>query len=300
MIRLTGLHLLLTYVCNFRCDHCFVWGSPRQEGTMTIAEIEKILTAAKEVVTINSIYFEGGEPFLYYPTLLHGVRQAKAMGFSVGIVSNAYWATSERDAAIWLEPFAGLVDDLSLSADAYHGASTADAQAARAREAAVALGIPTGLIRIGRVGTADASAAIGQLPHAESAVMFRGRAARALAAQAPQHDWRQFDACPYEDLADPGRIHIDPLGNLHLCQGIVLGNLFAQPLATILAGYEPARHPIAGPLHAGGPAELARQHGSDLGGTYAGACHFCYVTRQALRARYPELLGPDQMYGIYD
>ncbi|MFQ6004291.1 MAG: hypothetical protein ACE5OQ_02215, partial [Woeseia sp.] len=36
---LSGLHLLLTYACNYQCDHCFVWGGPWQSGTMTLATI---------------------------------------------------------------------------------------------------------------------------------------------------------------------------------------------------------------------------------------------------------------------
>lgn len=42
------------------------------------------------------------------------------MGFSVGIVSNAYWATSVPDAAEWLQPFAGRLADLTVSSDRYH------------------------------------------------------------------------------------------------------------------------------------------------------------------------------------
>ena len=41
MLKLNGLHLLLTYQCTFECDHCFVWGSPWQTGTMTIAMIRQ-------------------------------------------------------------------------------------------------------------------------------------------------------------------------------------------------------------------------------------------------------------------
>jgi len=95
---LSGLHLLLTYECNYECDHCFVWGGPSQSGTMTAETIEHILKQADELGTIEWIYFEGGEPFLYYERLCSGVRLAKESGFRVGIVSNAYWAKSEKEA----------------------------------------------------------------------------------------------------------------------------------------------------------------------------------------------------------
>jgi MoaA/NifB/PqqE/SkfB family radical SAM enzyme len=33
---LSELHLLLTYECNYKCSHCFVWGGPSQTGTMKL------------------------------------------------------------------------------------------------------------------------------------------------------------------------------------------------------------------------------------------------------------------------
>ena len=78
-MKLSGLHILLTYQCTFECDHCFVWGSPFQEGTLTVKQIEDILTQAKDA-GVTSIYFEGGEPFLYYALMLRGVEMAYEMG----------------------------------------------------------------------------------------------------------------------------------------------------------------------------------------------------------------------------
>ena len=118
---LSGLHLLMTYECNYECDHCFVWGGPAQHGTMTEETIEHILRQAEELGTIEWIYFEGGEVGLYYELLCSGVRLARERDFKVGIVTNAYWATTDAEAMQWLQPFAGAVEDLSISDDAYHG-----------------------------------------------------------------------------------------------------------------------------------------------------------------------------------
>ena len=75
-MELTGVHFLLTYQCTFACDHCFVWGSPWQEGAMSLADIDRVLDQAEELGTVESVFFEGGEPFLYYATLVEGVRRA--------------------------------------------------------------------------------------------------------------------------------------------------------------------------------------------------------------------------------
>ncbi len=295
---LTGLHLLLTYQCNLECDHCFVWGSPWQEGTMTIQDIRRILHQARDVGTIDWIYFEGGEPFLYYPILLHGVRIAAHMKFRVGVVSNGFWATDLKDALEWLRPFAGLIQDLSISRDPYHGSEKSGRQAENAQAAAEILGIPLAVITIAAPEATGAAPAVGQLPPGESAVMHRGRAAARLVERAARQSWTDFVTCPHEDLRDPGRVHVDPFGYVHLCQGLVLGNLFRTPLREICAEYVPDAHPIAGPLLAGGPAELVRWYGLRAGEGYADACHLCYETRRALRARFPDVLTPDQMYGV--
>jgi hypothetical protein len=298
-MKLTGLHILLTYQCNFECDHCFVWGSPWQSGTFTLRQLEDVLSQAKEVGTVSSIYFEGGEPFLYYPVLLKAVSAAVDLGFEVGMVSNGYWATTKEDALVWLEPFAGKLVDLSVSSDLFHYDEAQSRQARNASQAAEELGIPIGTISIAHPETELAEPAVGQLPTDESGVMYRGRAAEKLVKHAAKKPWTEFTECPYEDLVEPGRVHLDPLGYLHICQGISIGNLFEKPLIDICDSYEPGDHPVVGPLLSGGPAELVRQYDLPLKENYTDACHLCYTARLALRERFPQLVVPDQAYGSY-
>jgi organic radical activating enzyme len=295
-MKLSGLHLLLTYECNLECDHCFVWGSPWQSGTMTLAQIREILRQAIELGTLEWIYFEGGEPFLYYPILKKAVQEASEMGFRVGVVSNGYWATSKADALEWLSPLAGLIQDLSISSDLYHWDEKLSRQAKIASEAAEQLQIPVGVISIAQPEDSDSQIAKGQLPPGESAVMYRGRAAQKLAGRAAPHPWDEITECPYEDLREPGRIHVDPFGNLLICQGIVIGNLFDQSLAAVCSSYDPEAHAITGPLLAGGPRELFLRYNLPHDEAYADACHLCDHARRELRPSFPEILSPDQMY----
>jgi len=297
-MKLNGLHFLLTYQCTFECDHCFVWGSPRQTGAFTLQAIRDALRQASEVGTVEWIYFEGGEPFLYYPILLEGVREASRYGFQVGLVTNSYWAVTFEDACQWLEPFAGLLQDLSVSSDLYHSDDPQDRRAENARRAAQSLDIPCGTIHIAQPEAGDCSGAVGKLPEGESGPMYRGRAAVLLAARAVKRPWASFRECPYEDLRQPGRLHLDPLGYLHICQGITTGNLFQQHLSEICQGYDPDLHPISGPLLAGGPVQLVERYELAHEDAYADACHLCYSARRDLRQRFPEILAPDQMYGV--
>jgi hypothetical protein len=266
---------------------------------MTLDDIGRILDQAEELGTVRSIYFEGGEPFLFYAVMLAGVRMAHERGFQTGIVSNSYWATSERDALEWLRPFKGLISDLSISSDLFHADEEMSAQALNAQAAAKKLGIPIGVISIAQPADEEASGVEGQLPVGESQVMCRGRASSTLVDRFSLVSWDQFNECPFENLRDPGRIHVDPLGHTHICQGISLGSMFELPLSEICARFDPDSHAITGPLLAGGPAELVNRYELDLRESYVDACHLCYLARKTLRERFPETLTPDQVYGIF-
>jgi MoaA/NifB/PqqE/SkfB family radical SAM enzyme len=295
-MKLSGLHILLTYQCTFECDHCFAWGSPRQSGTLTLAQITDILQQAKDA-GIEWIYFEGGEPFLYYAIMVKGAQLAKQLGFHVGVVSNGYWARTFEDALEWLKPLT-MLEDLSVSSDLFHYDEMLSRNTKNAVAAAEQLGIPIGVISVCQPEETNAVSSHGMIEAGGAAVLYRGRASKILVPRAALHPWNEFVECPHEDLREPGRVHLDPLGNLHICQGISLGNLFEKPLTQICAEYNVEAHPICGPLLNGGPAALVTEYNLPHEPAYADACHLCYEMRTALRERHPNILTPDQMYGV--
>jgi hypothetical protein len=265
---------------------------------MSIQDIRNIIEQAKDHDAVKWIYFEGGEPFLYYPVLVKGVEEAREAGFKVGIVSNAYWAENVEDAVEWLQPFSGLIEDLSVSSDLFHYDEELSQQADNARQAAEKLGISIGVISIAQPERENVEAASGQLPLGGSAMMYRGRAARKLIGKAKRYSWEEFDECPYEDLENPGRLHVDPAGELHICQGISIGNLNRIPMHDIFDNFDSNSYPILQALIDGGPAELARRYSTNTNTEYVDACHLCYESRENLRRQFPEVLLPDQMYGV--
>ncbi len=298
-MRLTGLHLLLTYQCNYECAHCFVWGGPSQRGVMTLSQVRDIYRQARELGTVESIYLEGGEPFLYYPIMVRAAQEAAQAGFQVGIVTNDYWATTIEDAVEWLRPLAGVVQDLSVSTDLFHYDEVMSAHARNALAAAECLGIASGTIICEAPEGADIDSAshLKGEPVEGGPILFKGRAAVELVEGVARRPWREFTECLGEKLDDPGRVHVDHLGNLHLCQGLTMGSLFERPLVELVAAYDPGKHPIVGPLLAGGPAALVEQYGLSHEDAYVDACHLCYMARLQLRERFPEWLTPGQMYG---
>ena len=295
---ITGLHLLQTYQCNFECDHCFVYSHPSAKGVMRICDIRQILDQATDVGDIKAICFEGGEPFLYYPTLLWGLREAKKKGFRRLIVTNAYWATSVEDATEWLRPIAEVgIHDLAVSDDAYHYGKDEENCAKHAYNAAKTLGLPVGSITI-----EDPSEYLDEVkwegkPVVGGKVQFKGRAIEKLTDGLPTKPWKTFDTCLDENFENQGRVHIDPFGYVHVCQGITIGNMKKTPLIELFADFDPHLHPICGPILRGGPAELAREYKVKSQAGYVDECHLCYCTRLKLRENFPEILAPDQMYG---
>lgn len=298
-MAITGLHLLQTYQCNFECDHCFVYSKPEAKGVMRISDIHQILTEAKQTGSIGSICFEGGEPFLYYQTMLWGLRAAKSYGFRRSIVTNAYWATSVDDATEWLKPIAEVgIQDLAISDDAYHYGKNEENLAKFAYEAAKNLGLPVGKITIEDPRASSAETRWKGKPVVGGKVQFKGRAVEKLVDGLPTTPWTAFDKCLDEDFTNQGRVHVDPFGYVHVCQGVTIGNMKKKSLTRIFQDFDPKKHPICGPLLEGGPAELVRKYHVQHEEGYVDECHLCYCARMELRAKFPELLAPDQMYGI--
>ena len=311
-VRLEGIHFLVTYRCTYACDHCFVWGSPDADGTMTLAQLTSVIDQGA-ALGFADVYFEGGEPTLAYPIVLAAAKHARERGLDAGMVSNCFWATSVADAKVWLAPLAEVgLADLSLSSYAYF---VEDADEERLRNAVLAaqdLGMPVGVLEVGapaEIGVSDACS--GDVCE----IMHKGRAAVALAPAKASRPPESLTTCPYEDFTDPGRAHVGPDGELQVCQGVSAGNVFAggdgppapehlaEPraggLAAVLDAYDPHARPVIREILAGGPWALAQAVGhTPERALYADECHLCYEVRAALRraGRFPEVVAPGQCY----
>lgn len=296
----TAVHVLLTYRCTDTCRHCFLFSGPHQLATFTFNRLETLLDQVRRVPTVRWMYFEGGEPFLYYPLLLEAVRSATDRGLASAVVTNGYWITSERDLGFFLRPLvaAGL-KKIQISVDSLHRYRRLEhlkpqlldmARRFRLTCQILSVDVPEPneeplLQRAGQTIT-------------EGEIAFRGRAATHLAPDQAAWAWDSFDECPHERLDDPLRVHVDPHGNVHLCQGTLLGNIDAAPLDVLLARHSPLAHPVVGPLLRGGPTALVSEHGLEHEEGYADACHLCFHARTQLLERFPEFLGPASVYGL--
>jgi len=278
-----------------------VYSGPNVKGTFTLNRLRDVFDEIAKIGTIELVYFEGGEPFLFYPLMLEGIKIAHDMAIKTGVVTNAYWAISEEDAGLWLRPFCELeISDLSISDDSFHYEDERDNPAKRALGAAKKFGIPVNRISVEK-NTIEAGIKEEQAkgePIVGGGAMFRGRAVEKLTEGLPKRRWEEFTECPYEDLKDPARVHIDPYGHVHVCQGLSIGNIWESPLSKIIKGYDANSHPICGPLIRGGPALLAKEYNVRHDDKYIDACHLCYLVRLALLDKFPKYLAPRQVYGL--
>lgn len=298
---LTGIHFILTYACNFECDHCFLYCSPKAQGTFTIRQVTAVLDEAVKIGSVEWIFFEGGEPFLFFPLLTESIRRARSRGFKVGVVTNAYGAISAEDAELWLTPLAEAgLSFLNVSSDAFHYGEDVENPATIAVSVAGRLGLETSPICIEtpKVQQPSSNPEEKGRPVIGGGAMFRGRAVEKLTAGLPLRPCAELCECPYEELAAPSRVHVDALGNVQVCQGITIGNMWTTPLSELMSNYDPASHPICGPLIRGGPAELARALGIDIDNGYVDECHLCYSIRKTALERFPDRLAPRQAYGV--
>lgn len=100
----------LTYACNLRCSHCYMYKARNHESPLSLAEYKRLF---KDLATkgIKSVTFSGGEPLLH-PLFRELVLAAKEYSFSVTVLSNGTkWNES-------LLSFAkGNIDEVQISVD---------------------------------------------------------------------------------------------------------------------------------------------------------------------------------------
>lgn len=102
--------LYLTYACNLRCSHCYMYKARTREAPLTLDEYKRLFEdlAAQGV---KSVTFSGGEPLLH-PLFRELVLAAKERSFTVTVLSNG---------TKWNESFLsfaeGNIDEVQISVD---------------------------------------------------------------------------------------------------------------------------------------------------------------------------------------
>lgn len=97
---------------------------------------------------------------------------------------------------------------------------------------------------------------------------------------------------------NPSMVWVDCYGNVMLCYGIIIGNVYTTPFAEIIQSYTPKQHRIASIIAEKGPKglyELAQSLHLETPQEFYDECDLCFSCRQLLQKHYNEL-GPTECY----
>ena len=245
LTSLEKIEFIVTYACTGRCKHCSEGDHAARGEAIDAAVAASAVSTVAAHYPIRTVMAFGGEPLLYPERVCAIMAAATAAGvLRRQVITNGYFtADPARRRAVAEGLAAAGVNDLLLSADAFHQETIPLSAVSLFARDALACGLPVRLSPAWLVSReADNPynqktreilselAALG-IPIGEGNVVFpEGNARRYLAAYfgdtTPEN--------PYtEDPYDIRTLSIEPNGNL------LGGNLYRQSITEIITAYTP-------------------------------------------------------------
>ncbi|WP_282920567.1 radical SAM protein [Ignavigranum ruoffiae] len=116
-----SIGIMTTKRCTAACQECCFQCSPQRTETFTIEQIYNIIDSLKVFKNIKVIAWTGGECTLLGDNLRKAISYSKKQGYENRIVSNGWWATSEKRAKGFISKLieAGL-DEINISTGDNH------------------------------------------------------------------------------------------------------------------------------------------------------------------------------------
>jgi len=317
-MKVSGIHWLTNYQCNFNCEHCFF--DTQKAGPFLSAEmVAKVLADLNGKQNLKWMHFSGGEPLLNEENLEAVVKTARSQfSGAIGLSTNAYWAASTAVAnqkVAWLKSIG--VDGIAVSCDAFHQAFRSVEYPARAvkaieahqlkkhsyligtllkddqKDAGAKNALTRELLRLAKGGT--------EIPIAlpENRAIGKGRLHLPEATHTQVLPCSELSCClGQRSPFNPAMIWIDPYGNVLICYGVKVGNILEQDLSEILENYDPQHHVVTQILSGETPDKLGRlvDNADEL--RFYDSCDACYQLRKMIKGKYPECIGPDEHFPV--
>lgn len=267
------------------------------------------------------MHISGGEIMLYEKEVLQLIRNIRNyFKGDIGISTNGFWAVSEE---IAVEKTAQLkkagVTGVAVSADPYHEEFIPLDRPANAVNALVKSGLKKHAYIMGcRLHEGVHGAEMvnrrydeiymqvkggHEIPAATPIVRSIGKGAtinRPKKTGVPRGLCSDLSEClGQRSPFNPAMVWIDPYGNVMICYGIVIGNVYLQSFGDIINNYSHENNEITSLLAADGPKglhALAYRKNRAVPAGYFDECDLCYQVRKTLRSDYPHLLEPDECY----
>lgn len=136
------ISIITTYRCTAECRECCFDCGPHSIGRISNLDIRKAIDESLKMKSVKFIVWTGGECTLLGDDLVKGIEYARKKGLPSRIVSNGWWAQSEKSAVRRLKPMidAGLVE-LNISTGDNHQEFIKPDTAIRAAVTGAKLGI---------------------------------------------------------------------------------------------------------------------------------------------------------------
>lgn len=106
---ISSVCLCLTFKCDLKCRHCFVYAGPNRIEEMTYEQIANAIDNSHK--NVNRMWFSGGEPTVVIDKLVFGLQYAKEKkrqyGFpdKICVQTNGNFAKTDQDAIKYLALF---------------------------------------------------------------------------------------------------------------------------------------------------------------------------------------------------
>ncbi len=312
--------LLMTYRCTLACAHCLFNCGPHQPRRYHSVE-QGVRYLRMLHTTDRVVHIAGGEAMMEYETVLAICREAATHGAAPHFIeTNATWCTNAEGVRRRLNELKDVgVRGLYISADPFHLTFLPVDRYRRCYEAAVELFGERNVMapRATRQELREMQQ-IGRDPQRlaeyvrKSPPQMVGRAGEELARFLPPRPIEEFGGDRLWQGEPPGmscrrefdpdtmwEIHIDPYHNIQTCCGVILGDARRRPLSNLMAAGFSDGNPIVAALCEEGPVGLLKM-AEGLGyqrEEYVQKCHLCWQVRRFLRPHFPDILGPDEIYG---
>ncbi len=320
MIQLTGITWITTYNCNLACDHCF-FETRGPKRYMNPELVDMVLSDLKHGDKMFWQHLSGGEIFLDSDKLFDIIgRINKHFPGNIGISTNGMWAKDVQTARTIARKLKTVgVNGVAVSADYYHQQLMDISFPKRAIEVIVAEGLKVHSYVMGaRLDCKVANAEEINRECDRIAVEVKGDFEISLATPTvrclgkgttinqpkktgiPQEPCTSMSEClgkrsPFK----PAMVWIDPYGNVMICYGLTIGNIYEKSFNEIIEDYDAKANEVTRLIAEEGPKglyELAQSKGYKLPINYFDECDLCYQCRKALQKKYPNTLTPAECY----
>ena len=115
-----GCGILLTENCNARCKMCCDSRGMVRGKTLSLEELDLILTNIKECKFINIVGVTGGEPMLYPELVEHIINFDYGREVGVTIKTNGFWGANIEKAKSFITRNKEKLRMISFSYDEFH------------------------------------------------------------------------------------------------------------------------------------------------------------------------------------